>query len=117
MPYSKDFRAPPCPRKGHRPLTRFGKKTAACFRSSVSPVAYDCPATVKTQAVRLACCGFGFRLSAYDRLSRLTQTYGLLMLGGVSYAFGNSLRALPCTRKGHPPLTQFDKNLRFASLE
>ena len=63
----------------------------------------------RAQAIRLAYVGVRVSPSAEIAFGNKRKPGGLLLLGSdaplAEIAFGNGLRALPCTRKGHRPLT------------
>ena len=63
VPYGKGLRAPPCTRKGPRPLTRDCASRSACF------------------------CGFGGAPTAYDRLSAVNASRSACLYG-FGGAFG-----------------------------
>ena len=63
VPYGKGLRAPPCTRKGHRPLTRDCASRSACF------------------------CGFGGRRRRMTACRRLTQAVRLAYMDS-GFAFG-----------------------------
>ena len=83
--FGNDSRAPPCTRKGHRPLTPGRRKTCVLLVvGSGSPYGGDC-LSARAQAVPACFVGFG---CAWRRMPSAIV-----------------LRAPPCTRKGHRPLT------------
>ena len=97
--FGNDSRAPPCTRKGHRPLTPGRRKT--CVLLVMGPeAAYAAQPPDVGKSANLTVCfcrGGRFRLAA-------------------GMPLGNSLRAPPCTRKGQRPLTWVGAKLVFCLL-
>ena len=117
VPYGKGLRAPPCARKGHRPLTRDGADCALrrdCLRQGASRSACFCGVRVSPvggvpygKGLRAPpCARKGHRPLTRDCASRSACFCGVRIAPYGGIAFGKGLRAPPCTRKGHRPLTR-----------
>ena len=95
MPYGNGLRAPPCTRKGHCPLTRMSAKLTFCLLWVQVPP------------------------SGEIAWRQWRKPFGLLLWGTrapSAMPCGNGLRAPPCTRKGHCPLTRMSAKLTFCLL-